>query len=121
MNAGARIGAWRNRLVIGTTGLLVFATIAHMYFVVPSYRRLMQGVGAAFSLPARLAISISHFALLIVGAGIVGVAIALRKERQGATGIFGAAVAFIGLLAAAYLALVSSVYADFARLAARLQ
>ena len=115
--AGAK---WSKAVLVITAALLLFLDFENMFFVVPTYRVVMAGVGATFSAPARLAISITHFGAVFFVACAVLLGFALVRERRGKTGAFSLALGSVALLATVYLGLVCTVYLDFARIAGRL-
>jgi len=104
-----------NVLLVGTTALLIFASLTHMFFVAPMYRRLLVSLNATPSTPTRLAYGISQFGALFFVLGFAGVAWAFWKDRRGNPGLFNVALTIATLAAAIYLCLVSWLYLDVAR------
>ena len=92
-----------------------------MFFVVPRYRRLLEGVGVEPSAPAQAAIAASHFGLLFFGVVFVGIGAAFWLERNGRAGVLAKALSVAALVSAVYLALVTFVYLDVARLMERIR
>jgi hypothetical protein len=113
--------AWRDRALGATALLLLAIAVGNMWFVVPGYRRMLEGLGVVVSSPARLAIEVSRGGVLFVAVWVTAVAVAYWRERKGATGALSTTLAWCALATAAYLALVVWVYFDMARAMARIQ
>jgi len=111
---------WRDRLATVTTVLLLISAAGHMFFIVPSYRRLLQNLGVVPSLPSRLAIATSRLGLLLFAVAFLGIGIAYWQQRKDGARIFPAVLSVAGLLSVLYLALVACVYWDVARVMERI-
>jgi hypothetical protein len=111
----------RDLVLALTTGVLLVASIVHMYFVVPVYRGLFDALGVTLSGPARLAVAVSHFGVLFFLGGGALVVFGLWKQRRGADGALALTLAVVALIAAAYLVLVTAVYLDYARIVDRIR
>jgi hypothetical protein len=61
-------------LTIAVTCVLAVTAVGEMFFVLPRYRRFVEGIGVEPSLPARLAIAPSRAGLLLVAAIYVALA-----------------------------------------------
>lgn len=107
-------------LLGATTVVLLGVSVVQMYVLVPAYRRLLEGIGAVPSVPARAAIGVSHFGLLILVLLVANVGVGSVRELRGRTGAFAVALAVTALLLTIYLCLASAVYLDWAKIAARL-
>ena len=112
---GRRPAQWANGLGGVITVLLLVTAAGHMFLVVPSYRRFLDGIGVVPSLPSRLAIGTSRLGLLLFTIVVLGIGVAYWKQRRSHAGLLTTALSFAGLLATVYLALVSCVYWDVAR------
>ena len=118
---GGAMVRWRDPL-LGSIAVLLLGTAAgQMFFVVPRYRHVLEGLGVVPSAPARLALAASRLGLGIFAVLVVGSAVAYWKERSAKSGVFAAALSLVALLSAVYLALVSCVYWDLARVMGRIQ
>jgi hypothetical protein len=111
---------WRDGLIGTITALLLVTAAGHMFLVVPNYRRLLESLGVAVSLPARLAIATSQLGLLLFALALLGIGVAYWKERHGSAGLLSTVLAVTALLAAVYLGLVGCVYWDVARVMSRI-
>jgi uncharacterized membrane protein len=120
-NAPTGLAAWHTSLSALATTLLLVVAAEHMYLVVPRYRRVLESAGVVLNAPARVAIGISHFGLFFFVVCLLGIAVAYHADRKGRTGLLPAVLALVAVVTAVYLALVSSVYLDLARLMERLQ
>jgi hypothetical protein len=111
---------WQDRLATVITVLLLMSAAGHMFFVVPSYRRLLQSLGVVPSLPSRLAIATSRLGLLLFAVAFLGIGIAYWQQRKGRARRFPAVLSIAALLSVLYLALVTCVYWDVARVMERI-
>ncbi len=114
------VKTWRNALQAVAAILVVVTAIGHMFFVVPTYRRLLESVGVIPSLPARVAIGLSHFGLGAVVLCVAAVAIGWWVDRRRRSGVFLTVLSVCALAAAVYLGLAAWVYFDVARIMQRL-
>ena len=100
------------------TALLLAA--GQMFFVVPSYRRLLQSLGVVPSLPSRLAIATSTFGLLLFAVVVLGIGISYWQARRDRARLFAGTLSVAALLSVLYLALAACVYWDVARVMERI-
>ena len=91
-----------------------------MFFVVPGYRRFLEGLGVAPSLPSRLAIAASRFGLLMFAAVFLGIGAGFWWKWKGRAALLSAVLSVAALLTTLYLALVTWVYWDVARVMERI-
>ncbi len=103
------MNSWRNALLPVTAIVVVGTAIGHMFFIVPAYRRLLEGVGAVPSLPARVAIGLSHFGAAAVVLCVAAVGIGWWAGRR-RSGLFSTVLTACALAAAVYLGLAAWVY-----------
>ena len=110
---------WGDGLAV-ITGLLLVTAAGQMFLVVPRYRRFLEGIGVEPSLPSRLAIGTSRLGVLLFTVAFLGIGVAYWKQRKGHSGLLTTALSLVGLLATVYLALVTCVYWDVARVMGRI-
>jgi hypothetical protein len=111
---------WRDKLATVITVLLLMSVAGHMFFVVPSYRRLLQSLGVVPSLPSRVAIATSKLGLLLFAVAFLGTGIAYWQQRKDRTRLVPGVLSIAALLSVLYLALVACVYWDVARVMERI-
>jgi hypothetical protein len=113
----------RSHLPLTTALALVLAVtaIGEMFFVLPRYRRFLEGIGVEPSLPARLAVLVSRAGLLCVAAALGGVVVAVVSERRGRSGVLSAYLVALSLVAAIYIAFTVWAFTDVLRLMDRIQ
>ncbi len=112
---------WRDALIVLTAAVLLVTAVGHMFFIVPAYRRFLEGVNAIPSAPAGLAISASHVGVGLVLLCLATVVVGYWLGRRTRTALGSAVLGVWGLLAAIYLALATWVYFDVARIMERVR
>ena len=111
---------WSDALVGMITALLLVMAAVHMFVVVPSYRRLLEGLGVAVSLPSRLALATSQLGVVLFAFAFLSIGVAYWKDRHGSGGLLPTVLTVTALVATLYLGLVGCVYWDVARVMARI-
>ncbi len=110
---------WRDALAVLTAVVIFLIAVGHMFFVVPTYRRLLEGLNVIPSAPAGLAIAASHAGVGLVLLCPATVVVGYWLGRRRRSGLGAAILGVWGLLAAVYLALATWVYLDVARIMQR--
>jgi hypothetical protein len=103
-------------IVLGllVTLLLAIYAVGTAIYIVPVYQSLMYGLGASFSLPARLSMAVGQYGVIVVLLAL-GAAVGLWRawKRRDATG--GSVVLSVAnLILVGYVVLQAFVFVDFA-------
>jgi hypothetical protein len=110
------------RAFIAVTAFLLLLTAAlHMFFIVPAYRTLLDGLGVEPSLPSRLAIGVSHGGVLIFAVAVGGLVAAFVRDRRTRGSALLLVLVVLSLASAVYLGLAACVHWDVIQVLRKVQ